>query len=533
MPAETSTYSKYLLSSEAWNKNLLIHLLKRTMFGVKQTDLDYFASVSSVQNVIEELLQPTPFNYPPPVNDYDPFGLTIQPGQTWVHAPYQETEAEEIGRLRSFQRWSIGLLIQQDRSIREKMVLFWHNHFATQYNIGHSDFLWKHFNLLREQCLGNFRTLVKAITIDCHMLRYLNGEKNTRRAPNENYARELQELFCIGKAVNPGYTEEDVKQVARVLTGWTVDYEKGSAVFQENEHDSGDKTFSAFYGHFVIHSVAGPEAGEKELDQLIDMIFANPETPRFLCRKIYRWFAGIESDTDDKSKDVIEQMARVMTENHFEIKPVLKFLFSSAHFYGDSVMGAQIKSPLDFYIGLQRELDVQYLPESGYQINYSMWQLIIDNCETMGQVYANPPNVSGWPAYYQAPLYYKLWINTSTFPKRNEFSSTLINFGFNREGQFITADLVRFASGFSNPENPQQLIAGIIQLLYRVPVSEQSLTQLKKNTLLSGQESDHYWTEAWQAFQQEPANIVFRSQIETRLKNCLTYIVQSPEFHLM
>ncbi|MBL0335076.1 MAG: DUF1800 domain-containing protein [Chitinophagaceae bacterium] len=531
MPDQSRKYSLPALDKNDWNRDQLVHLLKRTMFGVKQSDLAFFKN-ASMQEAVDKLLHPGTFNYPPPVNDYDAFGITVAPGQTWVNMPYLETESEEGGRLRSFQRWSIGLLIHQDLSIREKMVLFWHNHFATQTTISHSNFLWKHFSMLRANALGNFRNLVKEITLDCHMLRYLNGEKNTRLAPNENYGRELQELFCIGKMIHPGYTEDDVKQVARVLTGWTVNYEKGIAVFNEADHDNSDKIFSSFYGHAVIHGHNGPDAGEQELEQLLDIIFANPETARFICRKLYRWFVHYHI-SEETEQQVIRPLAQVLADNHFDILPVLKSLFESAHFYSDAVKGAQVKSPLDFYIGLQRELDVQFPRNEEYTINYSMWKLLLEHCEQMGQVYGNPPNVSGWPAYYQAPLFYKLWINSSTYPKRNEFSATLVDFGFNREGVQISADMTRFASQFAQPGNPEQLIRDILEILYRVKISDTSVIAVKKNTLLSGQTADHYWTTAWNEWKNDPGNSIKKNEVESRLKQLVRFIIQSPEFHLM
>ena len=146
-------------------------------------------------------------------------------------------------------------MINQDRSIREKMLLFWHNHFATEtVDVGNGNLLYKHVNLMRTSALGNFKQLVRDITLDPAMLVYLNGRFNTATAPDENYGRELQELFTIGKESNPNYTEADVKAAAKVLTGWRVDTNLNTfpSYFTSSRHDSTNKVFSSFYNNTVI-----------------------------------------------------------------------------------------------------------------------------------------------------------------------------------------------------------------------------------------------------------------------------------------
>ena len=210
----------------AWTRNEVAHLLKRTMFGAKKADIDYFLSRTLSQSVDEllNLSQPMPL---PPVNDYSPGTAdpTVPAGQTWVNNPTPDGTLNNVRR-NSLKKWWTGLMLNQDRTIREKMTLFWANHFGTEtVDIGISHFMYQHHNLLRQNALGNLKQLVKAVTIDPGMLRYLNGYLNTASAPDENYSRELQELFTIGKDpvtnMDP-FTEADVKQAARVLTGWRI-----------------------------------------------------------------------------------------------------------------------------------------------------------------------------------------------------------------------------------------------------------------------------------------------------------------------
>lgn len=512
-----------------WGKHELVHLLKRTMFGVNKQDIIHFSNKSLVQ-VVDELLNPAPFHADPPLNDYDSVGTFAVPfGQPWLNAPYNEKE--DGYRILSFRKWTMEIFLNQDRSIREKMLLFWHNHFATQTDAGRSNMVWNHHSLLRQNALGNFKELTRRITLDGLMLKYLNGEENTKLAPNENYARELQELFCIGKGPGARYSESDVKQAARVLTGWKVNTEAGTSFFKEEDHDSGDKTFSSFYNHTIIRGRTGPQAGEQELADLLDMIFANPETALFICRKIYRWLVNAAID-ETVEKNIIAPLAAQLIKNKFEIKPLLRSLLSSDHFFDPANCGAQIKSPIDFCIGIQREFGVAYAPKENFYVNYSMLGFLLEFCEQMGQVYSNPPNVSGWPAYYQSPAFYEMWINTSTYPKRNEFSAMMVEYGFNREGRSFGADLLMFARSMENPADPDALIDESLEILYRVPVSEESRSALKKNTLLSGQQKDQYWTDAWNEYIKNPDDAVIKDTVEIRLKNLYRFIVNSAEYQL-
>lgn len=526
-PSANSDLSAY---TGSFGTGEIVHLLKRTMFGAKKSDVDYFKKMTLPQ-VIDELLHPAEFSQPLPVNDFDQVGLFLPYGATWVGAPYNNAEDDGF-RIGSFKKWSLGVFINQDRSIREKMLLFWHNHFATQTDTGRCNLVWNHHKLLRDECLGNFKELTQKITLDPHMLRYLNGEENTKLAPNENYARELQELFCIGKGPGAKFTESDVRQAAKILTGWKVDLDKNTSYFKEDDHDSSDKTFSSFYSNTVVRGRSGPDAGEAELSDLLHMIFSNRETALFICRRLYRWFVYYDID-ENVEKNIIEPLADLLIKNAFEIRPVLVSLLGSKHFFDTVNMGAQVKSPLDFCIGLQREFNIPYVLDKDYSINYSMLLFLIEYCSMMGQVYADPPNVSGWPAYYQSPAFYELWINTSTYPKRNEFSSTMIDYGYNREGRFFIADVVAFAKSFPDPGDPDKLISDSLELLYRITVSEDSRNKLKKETLLSGQSGDHYWTDAWKDHIADPSDMVSRNIVESRLKSLYRYIVNSPEYQLV
>jgi uncharacterized protein (DUF1800 family) len=245
----------------------------------------------------------------------------------------------------SFKKWWMGVMINQDRSIREKMMLFWHNHFATETNVvGNAQFVYSHHLLLRTYALGNFKSLTRAVTIDPAMLVYLNGERNTKNAPDENYSRELQELFCCGKGPDSLYTEGDVKAAAQVLTGWKNDAATLSSTFVPQRHDATNKQFSSFYNNTIIQGKTGPTAGDEELDALLNMIFATQEVAKYICRRLYRWFVYYDID-DTVEATIITPLANLFRTGNYEIKPVLDVLLKSEHFFDALAKGCLIKSP--------------------------------------------------------------------------------------------------------------------------------------------------------------------------------------------
>jgi len=236
----------------------LMHLLRRTLFGVTQADLAYFNGMTLTQVVAELVTQaPTPT---PPVNAYNNTNFTdpdVPAGQTWVTATYQSGTADAYRRL-SLKAWWVGLMVNQNRSITEKMTLFWMNHFSTQMaTVNDARYSYKTLALMRENALGNFKTLARAVTTDPGMLVYLNGDTNTLNNPNENYGREFQELMTVGKGPNSLYTQGDVEALAAVFTGWVDVRSTISSKFVSGSHDTSNKQFSAFYNNTIIAGLSG------------------------------------------------------------------------------------------------------------------------------------------------------------------------------------------------------------------------------------------------------------------------------------
>jgi uncharacterized protein (DUF1800 family) len=526
------TESGIMPYSGAWTVNEVTHLLKRTMFGATKADVDYFKS-RTMSQAVDELLNPTAALPAPPVNDYGA-DAAVPPGQTWINNPTINKDLND-SRRQSFKKWWSGTMINQDRSIREKLTLFWANHFGTETGtIEISHFVYRHNDLLRKSVLGNYKQLIKDVTIDCGMLRYLNGYLNEKDAPDENYGRELQELFTIGKdfVTNLGpYTEEDVRAAARVLTGWTINDTTFTSYFDPAKHDTADKQFSSFYGNTVVTGQSGAN-GALETDALITMLFEKSNVSEFICRKLYRWFVYYDIDAGDEA-NVIQPLAQILRESNYNIKPVLSALFKSEHFFDVLNQSCLIKSPVDHVIGCMREFGVVF-PDSvaAYNDAYTMWGHMTDWMMDMNQNIGDPPDVSGWPSYYQAPQFHEIWINSDTLPKRNQFTDSMISYGYTGNGQTVIIDALAFTKKLPNPSDPNALVNDAVALLYRMPISDATKQTIKQQIILSSQTSDYYWTNAWNAYLAEPTNQTISNVVNTRLKSFYQYLMNLAEYQL-
>jgi uncharacterized protein (DUF1800 family) len=414
------------------------------------------------------------------------------------------------------------------------MTLFWHNHFAMDAGAHISDIpaaLWyNQYLTLRANALGNFRQMVKAITLDPAMLIFLNGNTNKKTAPNENYGRELQELYTVGKGPGSQYTEDDVRAAARVLTGHTVDT-NFLYTFSPADHDDQNKAFSAFYGGTIITGRSGP-TGVNELDDMLTMIFATTESSKFICRELYNFFIYYKID-DTIEANIITPLAQIFQSSGYDITAVLSALFKSEHFFNLVYSSACIiKSPLDFLIGLIREYEVKMPDSTDMPSSYAAWEMLLQSSSTLQQEILGIPLVAGWYAYYEAPAYHELWINSVTYPERNAFTDQMISTGNTMNSVTLVIDPLAFVQKLSNPGDPNLLISDSLDILYRVPLSDDSKTYLKQSILLSGQTTDYYWTQAWTNYINNPSDMIAKETVLTRLQALYKYLMNLPEYHL-
>jgi uncharacterized protein (DUF1800 family) len=272
-------------------------------------------------------------------------------------------------------KWWLNRMQSGAYPLQEKLTLFWHGHFTTSArDERNAASMWQQNETLRRNAANNFRTFVKQISRDPAMLDYLNNQQNRKAHPNENYARELMELFTLGIG---NYTEDDIKEAARAFTGWGHDGE--DFIFRRFDHDYGIKSFFGRTGNF-------------DGDDVIDIILQKNASAPYIANRLLTFFV-----MDEPDPAVCQSLGNLLRECNFDLRPVLAAMFTSKLFYSKSVIGGQIKSPVQLVIGTQRLLNVA--PPNPMQLVVAM--------EQMGQVPFGPPNVKGWPGG-------RNWINTAT-----------------------------------------------------------------------------------------------------------------------
>lgn len=512
------------------------HLLRRTTFGPTYEQIKTAAD-QGLDAVLGQLLADIPLPAEPVNYNYedDP---NVAIGESWVGQPYTAGQIQDIqiARRGSLIGWFVQNWANEGISIREKMTLFWHNHFVTA-NIQDPQAQYDYIITLMGNALGNFRELAKAITIDPAMLFYLNGAQNTAVAPNENYARELLELFTIGKGpqVGPGdytnYTEDDVIEIARVLTGWRVFGQASTdptnplrSEFRPNRHDQGTKQLSERFDNIVIENM-----GENEYAHLIDIIFSKDECARFICRKLYRWFVYYKIDAQVEV-DVIEPMAQILVDNDYEILPALEALLRSEHFFDVLSIGPMIKHPVDFVMSAIKATQSEF-PAPNLEVQYLVpIRLFRNTFEAMQMIPYNPPSVAGWKAWYQEPTFYRNWISTTTLGTRANYTNTLISEGYGFGQQRVRVDSLAFVEVIDNPFEPNDLIDEFAKILYPQPITE-SQRDVLKEILIPGL-PDYEWTIEFTDYLSNPTDPDLSTSVRNKLNALLQAMFSLPEFYL-
>ncbi len=517
-----------------WTFEEASHLLRRTIFGPTLTQMEQVAAMD-LDSAINLLLQDIPLP-DPPVNANYPDDQYVPIGQPWVGQPLNDANTTEhrSNRIRSLRAWNRAQLATDDINIREKMTLFWHNHYATEFNSS-PEASYRHLTLLRENALGNFRELTKKITVDARMLKYLNGNKNTKAQPNENYARELLELFTVGKGPQTGpgdytnYTEQDVVEGAKILTGWKIrglnstDPNQGLEVFfKPQAHTPGPKTLSHRFNNAVIQ-----ENGADEYKDYIDVIFQNPAAASFIVTKLYRFFVYYDI-TDTVRQNVIEPLAQLLIDSDYEMKPVVETLLKSEHFFDIPSRGCLLKTPIDYIESLIQQPVYQMPTElkDVYRVNLKI--ALASN--SLGMLYLNPPSVSGWKAYYQSPTFHRNWVNSTFLQRRNNRKNNATGNGIGIANHSYAIDLIATVQLTSAPHDPNTVVADLVRLFLPVPVPD-SLKDYLKSVLIPGL-PDFEWTVEYNNYINNPDDDNIRLSLEKKIRKLLRAIFELPEFHL-
>ncbi|NNE29974.1 MAG: DUF1800 domain-containing protein [Saprospiraceae bacterium] len=508
------------------------HLLRRVTFGANYDQIRQ-AETEGLATTIAKIFTQDPEPQPPINHRYesDP-GCAI--GETWIDQPYTLDDEIRAYRQESLYAWTGFLMYKDNISIHEKLVLFWHNHFVTG-DINDPKFVYQYSKTLRENALGNFREFTKAITVDPSMLIYLNGNDNVASSPNENFARELVELFTVGKGdlVGPGdytnYTEDDIQAMSKVLTGWTsIGYFAQDATpvgiaFSPTNHDNSTKQLSHRFGNASISA-----AGTQEYKNLIDIIFQQRACAEHICRKIYRFFIGDNINTDIEN-DIIQPLADLMIANDYEIQPVLETLFMSEHFFSDAAYGCVIKNPIDYFVGMGRNFELSF--DQDMLISHMQSLGTLYAASFLGMSYYNPPGVAGWKAYYQEPTFHQIWINSVTLPNRMGYAYVLINQGFDFDGFPIYVDPLTLVDKMDSPADPNSVITEFAMTLLPRPLSIGQIGYLKQ-VLIPGL-PDFEWEVEYLEYTGDPTNEQLANGVRNKLKNLLTVILTMAEYQLM
>jgi uncharacterized protein (DUF1800 family) len=350
-------------------RSQIAHLLRRAGFGATEAELDQYTQLG-LAGAVDRLLNPEQV-------DDSATDLLLAP----LAAELGDPKKIEAAKFYWFNR-----MLYTQRPLQEKLTLFWHNHFATANSkVGNSVLMQQQIQLLRTYGFGNFETLVQKVTRDPATLIWLDNRLNRKGAPNENYAREVQELFTVGIG---NYTEQDIHEAARAFTGHTLD-KNLNYVFNPAQHDAGVKTFQGQTGNF-------------DADDILGILVRNPATARYITTKLFSFFVY---DSPDAS--IIDRLAFTFVSTNFDIRSVLRDIFSGPEFLSPQAFHGQLKQPVDYVIGSLKSLNVQNIGPDVTQV-----------LRRMGQDLLNPPDVSGWK-------YGPGWINSTTLFERFNWGNRL------------------------------------------------------------------------------------------------------------
>lgn len=499
------------------------HLLRRATFGASPQQIQFYVGIKP-QDILDKLL----IDQPAPTSPVDP-----NTAKSFMDKAFDKANSGSYSAY--FKYWWVGTMMNSAQAMHEKMTLFWQNHFvSTLSTVNDYRFLYRQYTTLRQNALGNFRQMILQVTRDPAMLRYLNGDQNVVAHPNENYGRELQELFTIGR--NGNYTEDDVKAAARVLTGWTdTGYRNETTAditttFSPKQHDTTDKVFSAAYGKTVIKGRTGPAAGDDELADLVTMILKQPETARFICRKLYRFFVNADI-TEAIETDVIVPLADIFIKNNYQIKPVLKALLVSQHFYDDTLRGAIIKSPLDLIVGTARFCestppDMAADPTVFYALSGYMTQRSRDQQQDV----FDQPTVFGWRPYYDTG-FYNIWISSNTLALREYFTDQFATGAIKSGNYKLAPNTISFARLAATPADPVNLVDTLTELLFAIDLTREQKDYLIDNVLIAGLPRFE-WTAEWSAYMADATNATKRNAVQKKLDGLFQFMFRMAEYQL-
>ena len=365
------------------NSKHIQHLYWRAGFGILPHEIRML-SKSSLSEIVDDLFD-TSKSITPLTVDTSFFDTVTQEDYKKSQKLREELGKKSREQIKAFNYAWIERLNVPKELLRERMTLFWANHFAcSDMNIVHMQ---QYNNVLRTHALGDFRTFVKAVSKEASMVKYLNSNQNRKQKPNENFSRELLELFTLGEG---HYSEQDIQEAARSFTGYSHDF-KGEFLLRSRLHDYDQKTIFGNTGNF-------------DGDAIIDIILEQKQCAKFICEKVYRYFVN-----DSITSSHINEMVQVFYPS-YNIEALMRYVFNAYWFYEAKNIGSKIKSPIDLLVGIHKIIP----------INYSEKIELIKIQRLLGQILLHPPNVAGWEGGTS-------WIDSNTMLIRLRLGSVLMN----------------------------------------------------------------------------------------------------------
>ncbi|MCS5624986.1 MAG: DUF1800 domain-containing protein [Candidatus Marinimicrobia bacterium] len=481
------------LRDRDWDQSAAGHLLGRTMIGPTYNDIiDSTNSTlnDTVNTLLEELEMPEP-----------PGDWVEDPAPAWDQL--NDDEVDEImeqyrDHMGEMATWWIIRMTQNSNNITEQMTLFWHNFFATaQSKVFYPQAMYEQNKIFRQHGLGNFKELLRRVTFGPAMMIWLDIHRSKKHNPNENFSRELMELFTLGV---DNYTQNDIVEASKAFTGYVTDgvetnydYENqvGTDIHWDEWHDFGNKT------------VLG-QTGQWTGDDIINILLEQEECAKHICRRIYKWFVY-----ENVHEPVVEEMADILRDNDYEVRPALEFLFKSEHFYDNNFRGAMIQNPIGFLPGLVRKFGMEnFTYPDGY---------LLRSVAALGMTPLEPPDVNGWTGY-------RSWINSITLPRRKLGGCSLVT-GFSPFGGFdFTVDVRSMAQTMYSSDDEgyasEQIVRKLALVLFGVPLSNVLETRMLE-ILLDGAEPYDWNINAPEGDAQW-----------NRMKDLLLYMIRLPEIQI-
>ncbi len=551
------------------------HLLNRVLVGYAERhmkDLEGLNLDQAIDLIFKPQVLGEPVNnyyhdFPPEAYKKKYLVDDVKPGEPFISKALSKVErqgfepefagSERQGALDS---WIYTSIYAQPTSVAWRLFMFLHTLTPFMDDVGKQKSSYYSLKLTFEGAWRSYKDYMIDVTLSERMLELLNLKYSKKEAPDENFAREVQELFTVGKRPFSKFTESDVKAAARLLVGWDTLYwenliDEGFVTknnYKENNHDTGDKQFSKFYGNRLIKGKTGPDGGKIELKEFFDMIFETEEVSIYLSRRLVQFFV-YPILNDYVEENIIKPLAQILKKNNYSLAETLKVLLKSEYFFAEEFYNSMIKSPMEFSMGMYKEFEVlkgnlaydsynsfffedrkQFEPKylDPIYLSYRIFrQVRFHAIGRQGYSIGNPPSVSGWQAYYQEPVYDLIWINSDSIKRRKELAESIAKNGIN----FFDRPNVRFDMNLllkkiKDPSNINSFIRELAKIILGVDISEKAFLRIKKS-ILGDNFPDYYWSDAVNSFLNSPNRDNYNT-LYGRVGQILTQIFDLNENHV-